>query len=275
MNVVSTALNLAVIHTKTPRLRPNAWVSFVFTALAVVQISLMAYLVTGEFRCVPAGLDLVAALDLDKKDSNDLTGWVGLTCATDAKTRAWPIFLVKAGGLFTSFLVILWLADWMANFNRWDVLLRRQQGDARFASLLGKGPIDPRIPLAEYRERFRRGLRHFVVTKLVAIVGLAVFIGGALALEYAYPPVRQLLEPIDIECDEHLHWTDDRAREFDCRYKSEFSIFVLWILSQALDGLLLLLTIGSVFADVSLLRNLDTEFPLKDAEREIQMVDLP
>lgn len=260
MNALSTALNLVVIHTKTPLLRPNAWISFVFTALVAVQFALLTYITTGDFRCIDHGLDLVAALDLDKKDSNDLFGWVSLTCATQAKSAAWPIFLIKVIGLVCSFIVVLWLADWIAIFNRFDVILRGQTADPRFAPLLGKRPVDPAKPRSEYIRKYRRGLRRFICQKAASLLVIALFVAGGIALEYAYPPVRDLLEPVDIVCSEHLHWTHDRAREFDCRYRSEFTIFVLWIASQALDAILLSLVAGSLVSDSILYRRLDEEF---------------
>ena len=260
MNVLSNALSLVVVHAKTPALRPNAWATFVFSAMAGVYALLLVYVAGGVFACVPGGYDIEAALAAGVRGVNELMSYVALTCGTEAKTAAWPLFLSRALGLVAVFAGALWLADWIAEFNRYDVIVSGQAG--AFPEMLGRRPVDPR---ADHRGTFRRRLLHFAAQKVGVLAVVAAAAGAGAGVAYGHGPSRDLLLPVDVPCGGGLLWTSDRASEFDCRYRSEFVIFCLFVIGQALELLLLAVLAGSIASDLWLYVRFAAAFPVEAA----------
>eukprot|EP01095_Lingulamoeba_sp_RSL-Kostka_P012541 TRINITY_DN4990_c0_g1_i1.p1 TRINITY_DN4990_c0_g1~~TRINITY_DN4990_c0_g1_i1.p1 ORF type:complete len:204 (+),score=25.42 TRINITY_DN4990_c0_g1_i1:104-715(+) len=196
VHILGALNNVFWIEAKTPNLKFETYLSFLFTSVVGLNILLLFYLVGGTMYCIPNEADATEFLANTGPNRKNQNFYIATTCATEIKWKSIYIFVLVILFLFFVAAVMYVNRDFIESINRLDAIINAQN----LEQFIGNDPVW-RVPgRGFYEKALQHKLRNFLLVKLLLGFLLVLFVIVKFTLQWTIPILNDLYFPSKNEC---------------------------------------------------------------------------
>lgn len=235
--------------------------NFMFTSL---QIILLFYITNGNVSCINKNIldvsqNSITNMIVIEEYIESYNSYINNICSSSIK---WDSFIMYIDRIILLSILILYMytnSHYLSKSNRYDSIRTNQ----KFEDYIGDKLVEKS---KNYKKELKKSLIKLLISKIIFTILLSTYIIYSIFLSIFYNDYIQIFLLDSIKCNLDKTWnfglpdTIDNISNIYCHFDNSYVIFILWIITNIIFLLNILVNIGSIINNIWIIWKFDKLF---------------